>query len=58
MQAKKNLKTSEKLDLELGFKYEKNLDTEWKIRLYFTKDGHYMNSNKNQGYFALVPGRR
>lgn len=58
MQAKENLMTSEKLDLGLGFKYEKNLDMEWKIRLYVTKEGHYMNSNKNQGYFALVLERR
>lgn len=59
----KNLKTSEKLDLGLGFKYGENLDVKWgrgvKIRLYIyiTNDGHYMNSDLSQGYFACVPGR-
>lgn len=57
----KNLKTSEKLDLGLGFKYGENLDVKWgrgvKIRLYITNDERYMNSDLSQGYFAFVPGR-
>lgn len=53
----RNLKTSEKLDLGLGFKYEENLDTKqgrgMKIKLYITDEGRYVKSDPSQGVLPL-----